>query len=170
MASINKVILIGNLGTDPKLRQTQGGPVCSLFVITNESWVDGSGQRQERSEGHSVTVWGKQAENCARYLAKGRQVYIEGSIHSRTYSDKDGVERKAWDVKARTVQFLSGGDGQRQGGQQSGGGGGSQQSGGGGGWGKRPRGQQGQSGGWGGNGGSQTAPVVSKDADDPIPF
>ena len=159
MASINKVILIGNLGTAPKLRQTQGGPVCSLFVITNESWTDRDGNRQESSEGHSVTVWGKQAENCARYLAKGRQVYIEGSIHSRTYSDSAGIERKSWDIKARTVQFLSGGAERPQ--QGGGGYGQGQQR-------TPPKAETG----WGKGSGSQqpAGNAAGGSDDDPIPF
>ncbi|MCA9543463.1 MAG: single-stranded DNA-binding protein, partial [Myxococcales bacterium] len=112
MASVNKVILIGNLGADPEVRYTQGGSaVANLRLATNEVWNDRDGNRQERVEWHSVTVWGKQAELCGQYLAKGRSVYIEGRLESRVYTDKDGIERKAWDVVANQVTFL-GGDGQ----------------------------------------------------------
>ena len=91
MASgVNKVILIGHLGADPDMRYTPSGAgVCELRVATSESWKDKNGQRQERTEWHRVVVWGKTAEICAKYLAKGRQVYIEGRIQTRTYDDKE---------------------------------------------------------------------------------
>jgi single-strand DNA-binding protein len=89
---VNKVILIGHLGADPDMRYTPSGAgVCELRVATSESWKDKNGQRQERTEWHRVVVWGKTAEICAKYLAKGRQVYIEGRIQTRSYDDKEGV-------------------------------------------------------------------------------
>ena len=95
MASVNKVILIGNLGNDPEVRYTQGGQaVTELRMATTEQWADKEGQKQERTEWHSVQVWGKTAEHCAQYLAKGRSVYVEGRLESREYADKDGVKRK----------------------------------------------------------------------------
>ena len=131
--SVNKVIIIGNLGADPEVRTTPGGqPVANLRVATNEVWNDKDGNRQERTEWHSVTVWGKQAEHCGQYLAKGRQVYVEGRLQSRTYQ-KDGADVRVWDVVASVVTFLGGGDtgGQRpaqaqRGGQRPQGGGGGQ--------------------------------------------
>lgn len=133
MASVNKVILVGNLGADPELRNTAGGQaVCNLRVATSEAWNDRDGNRQERTEWHSVTVWGRQAENCAQYLAKGRQVYIEGRLQSREYTDKEGHQRKVWDVVAQDVKFLTSGDGhgsRRSGGAQESGGWGGQSSG-----------------------------------------
>ena len=110
MSSVNKVILIGNLGADPEVRYTQGGePVCELRIATSEQWTDKQGQKQERTEWHSISVWGKTAELCAQYLAKGRSVYVEGSLRTREYTDKEGVNRKVWEVKAEKVTFLGGG-------------------------------------------------------------
>jgi single-strand DNA-binding protein len=109
MASVNKVILIGNLGRDPELRYTAGGqPVASFSVATNERWNDREGKPQERTEWHRIVVWGKQGENCANYLAKGRTVYIEGRLQTREWEDKEGQKRKTTEVVAQTVQFLGG--------------------------------------------------------------
>ena len=120
--SVNKVILVGNLGADPELRYTQGGQsVANLRVATREVWNDREGQRQERTEWHNVTVWGRVADNCAQYLSKGRQVYVEGRLQSREYTDRDGNNRRVWDVVANQIQFLSGGEGgRRSGGWQDG--------------------------------------------------
>jgi single-strand DNA-binding protein len=108
---VNKVILIGHLGADPDMRYTpSGNGVCELRVATSESWKDKNGQRQERTEWHRVVVWGKTAEICAKYLAKGRQVYIEGRIQTRSYDDKEGQKRYITEVIANDVQFLSSGD------------------------------------------------------------
>ena len=108
---VNKVILIGNLGKDPEVRYTAGGQaVASLRIATSRSWTDKtSGQRKEETEWHDVEVWGKQAETCGQYLAKGRQVYIEGSIRSRQYDDKEGNRRYITEIIAQRVQFLGGG-------------------------------------------------------------
>lgn len=180
MASVNKVILVGNLGADPELRNTQGGQaVCNLRLATNEVWTDKSGNAQERTEWHSITAWGKTAELCGQYLSKGRQVYIEGRLQSREYEDKEGVTRKVWEVVADRVVFLSGGEGggggRRSGGGGGGGGGGwgngggsrqggGNRGGGGGGWGSNNGGgQKSGGGGWGGGGGEPSG-------DDPIPF
>ena len=112
MASVNKVILLGNLGADPEVRYTQGGQaVCSLRIATNEVWNDRDGNRQERTEWHSATVWGKTAELCGQYLAKGRSVYLEGRLQSREYQDKEGVTRKVWEVVSDKVVFLGSRDG-----------------------------------------------------------
>jgi single-strand DNA-binding protein len=109
MASINKAILIGNLGRDPELRYTQGGQAVANFTLaTNEKWNDKDGNSQERTEWHRIVVWGKQAENCAQYLSKGRNVYIEGRIQSRDWEDKEGNKRQTTEVVAQTVQFLGG--------------------------------------------------------------
>ena len=108
MAGINKVILIGNLGRDPELRYTQqNNAVATLSVATtrkvkrDEQWV-------EETEWHRVTLWGKDAENAQKYLAKGRQVYVEGRLQTRKYEDKDGVTKYQTDVVAETVQYLGG--------------------------------------------------------------
>jgi len=109
---VNKVILVGNLGKDPEVRFTPNGKALAKFpVATSERWTDQDGNRQERTEWHNVVVWGKQAETCGQYLAKGRQVFIEGSIRSRQYDDKDGNKRYFTEIVARDVRFLGGGGG-----------------------------------------------------------
>ena len=158
MASgVNKVILVGNLGADPELRTTPSGQtVANLRVATTEYWNDKGGERHERTEWHSVTVWGRSAEHCGQYLSKGRQVFVEGRLQSREYTDKDGNQRRVWDVVASNVVFLS--DGSQSSGPRQGGGsrGGARQQAGGG-WGSR-----GGDDGWGGGGGGFSG--------DPIPF
>jgi single-strand DNA-binding protein len=107
---VNKVILVGYLGADPDMRYTPSGQgVCELRLATSESWNDKNGQRQERTEWHRVVVWGKRAEVCSKYLAKGRQVYVEGRIQTRTYDDKEGIKRYMTEIIAADVQFLGGG-------------------------------------------------------------
>ena len=167
-AGVNKVILVGHLGADPDMRYTPSGQgVCELRVATSESWNDKNGQRQERTEWHRVVVWGKRAEVCAKYLAKGRQVYVEGRIQTRSYDDKEGVKRYMTEVIANDVQFL--GSGNRDGAGAGGGGGGA--GGGGGGGGGRGRDDAGGPppddlgyGGGGSGGGAGPGP------DDDIPF
>jgi single-strand DNA-binding protein len=110
--SLNKVMLIGNLGKDPELRFTPSGRAVARFSLaTSESWTDQQGQKQDRTEWHNVVVWGKQAESCGQYLSKGRQVFVEGSIRSRQYDDKEGQKRYITEVIAQRVQFLGGGRG-----------------------------------------------------------
>ncbi len=122
MASVNKVILVGNLGKDPEVRYTPGGQAVAKFpVATTDNWTDQSGHKQEKTEWHNIVVWGKQAENCGQYLSKGRQVYLEGSIRSRSYDDKDGNKRYITEVVAQRVQFLGGGSGGGGRGAQEGG-------------------------------------------------
>jgi single-strand DNA-binding protein len=124
MGSVNKVILIGNLGADPELKYTPSNrPVCNLSLATNEVFKDKGGQRQERTEWHRVTVWGDQAENCNKYLAKGRTVYIEGRLQTRSWDDKEGKKRYSTEVVADRVVFLSSG-GAEGGARRAGGGGG----------------------------------------------
>jgi single-strand DNA-binding protein len=119
---VNKVLLVGNLGKDPEVRFTANGRAIARFpVATSERWTDQEGNRQERTEWHNVVVWGKQAETCGQYLAKGRQVFVEGSIRSRQYDDKDGNKRYITEIVARDVRFLGGGG---RGGPGEGGGGG----------------------------------------------
>ena len=94
MASVNKVILIGNLGKDPEIRYTQGGqPVANFTLATNEVWNDKSGQKQERTERHRVEVFGKTAQVVRDYCTKGKQVYLEGSIRYDEWTDKDGNKK-----------------------------------------------------------------------------
>ena len=110
-AGVNKVILVGHLGADPDMRFTPSGQgVCELRVATSESWNDKNGQKQERTEWHRIVVWGKRAEVCAKYLAKGRQVFVEGRIQTRNYDDKEGVKRYITEIIANDVQFLGGGN------------------------------------------------------------
>jgi len=112
--SVNKVILIGNLGKDPEVRYTANGKAVARFSLaTSEVWNDAEGNRQERTEWHNIIVWGKQGETCGQYLAKGRQCYIEGSIRSRSYDDKSGQKRYITEIIAQRVRFLGGGGGTR---------------------------------------------------------
>ncbi len=112
MASLNKVIIIGRLGQDPERRYTpNGSTVTSFSVATDEVWMDKNSQKQTRTEWHRIVVWGKQAETSATYLAKGRTVYVEGSIRSRTYKDKSGADRTAYEIVAQRVLFLESKDG-----------------------------------------------------------
>jgi single-strand DNA-binding protein len=112
--SVNKVILIGNLGKDPEVRFTQtGSAVANFSIATSEQWNDRDGKRQERTEWHNIVVWGKQAETCGQYLAKGRQVYVEGSIRTRSYDDKTGAKRYVTEIVAQRIRFLGGGGGTR---------------------------------------------------------
>lgn len=107
MASVNKVILIGNLGDDPEVRFTgTGQAVATLRMATNERWTDKSGQPQERTEWHRIVVWGKQAEHCKEYLSKGRQIYVEGRIQTREWNDKEGNKRYTTEIVAQNVRFL----------------------------------------------------------------
>lgn len=111
MASLNKIMIIGNLGQDPELRYTANQTaVVTLNVATTENWTR-DGQRQEHTEWHRVIVWNKQAENCAKYLSKGRSVYVEGRLQTRSWDDKNGQKRYSTEVVASTVQFLSGSTG-----------------------------------------------------------
>jgi single-strand DNA-binding protein len=105
--SVNKVILVGNLGRDVEMRHTPGGSAVAKFsVATNEVWKDKNGQRQEHTEWHNIVAWGKLAEFCGSYLNKGRQVYIEGTIRTRTYDDEKGNRRYFTEVRAQTIQLL----------------------------------------------------------------
>lgn len=104
MSGLCRVILLGHLGAAPELRTTTGGePVCNLRVATTDTWTGKDGQRQERTEWHSVAVFGQLAESCGRSLAKGRQVLVEGRIQSRKYTDKEGVERRLTEIVASNV-------------------------------------------------------------------
>ncbi|MBM2805574.1 MAG: ssb [Deltaproteobacteria bacterium] len=112
--SVNKVILVGHLGKDPEVRFTStGSAVANFSMATSEVWNDREGKRQERTEWHNIVVWGKQGEHCGQYLAKGRQVYVEGSIRTRSYDDKSGNKRYVTEIIAQRIQFLGGGGGTR---------------------------------------------------------
>ena len=105
---LNKVMIIGRLGRDPELRYTQSGmPVCNMSIATDESYVDRDGNKVEKAEWHSVVVFQKQAENCANYLGKGSMVYVEGSLQTRKWQDKQGQDRYSTEIKAQFVKFLN---------------------------------------------------------------
>ena len=126
---VNKVILIGNLGKDPEVRYTAGGQaVANLRIATSRSWTDkASGQKKEETEWHDVEVWGKQAEQVGEYLAKGRQVYVEGRLKTDKWQDKtSGQERSRVKIVADSVRFLGGGAGGARGAGGAGGPGGGQ--------------------------------------------
>lgn len=110
---INKVILVGNLGSDPDVRYTpQGTAVANFNLATNEAYKDRDGNLQEKTEWHRIVVWDRLAEICEKYLKKGSQVYIEGSLQTRQYEDKEGVTKYTTEIKAREMQIL----GSREGG------------------------------------------------------
>jgi single-strand DNA-binding protein len=130
--SFNKIIIVGNLGRDPELRYTpQGNAVCNFSMATNERRRDKAGEQQDITTWFRITVWGKQAENVSKYLAKGRRVYVEGRLHVEDWTDRDGKQRYTLEVNATDVHFLdSATDGEgmparQSGGPPSGGGGGS---------------------------------------------
>lgn len=170
---VNKVILVGNLGNDPEVRYAQSGSaITTISVATTESWKDKNGEQQERTEWHRVKAFGRLAEIMGEYLKKGRQVYIEGSLRTEKYTDKNGVEKYATDIIADEMQMLGGmpgeGGGQRGGerserpARQGGSGGGGDRGGqrGGGDYGSR-------------SGGGSSAPPSRNDdpfPDDDIPF
>jgi single-strand DNA-binding protein len=107
MASVNKVILIGNLGRDPELRYTQGGQaVASFSIATTENFTKKNGEREERTEWHRIVAWARTAELCAQYLSKGRSVYIEGRLTTREWENKEGQKQRTTEIVAQTVQFL----------------------------------------------------------------
>ena len=165
---VNKVILIGNLGSDPEVRSTGSGTtVCSFSLATSESWTDKqSGEKQERTEWHRIKIFGRLGEIAGEYLKKGRQVYIEGSIRTDKFTGKDGVEKYFTDIIANEMQMLGSNEG-------GGGGGGYQR--------ERPQGGQRQGGGnYGGSSRgnddrgssrpSSPAPADNGFTDDEIPF
>jgi single-strand DNA-binding protein len=116
MASVNKVLLIGHLGRDPELRYTPGGAAVANFSLaTNEAWTDKAGVKQERTEWHRIVVWGKQAEIVGQYLQKGKQVFIEGSLSTREWNDRDGNKRQTTEVRALRVIMLGRGEGRAEG-------------------------------------------------------
>lgn len=109
---INKVILVGNLGADPEIRYTQGGTaVASFSVATGEEWTDKqTGEKQQRTEWHNCTAWGKTAEIIGEYAKKGRQVYVEGSNRTEKYTGKDGIERYTTKIRVDVFQLLGASD------------------------------------------------------------
>ena len=107
--SVNKVILVGRLGQDPEVRYTQGGTaVANLRIATDETWKDQSGERQQRTEWHTVVLWRRLAEISGQYLSKGRQVYIEGRLQTRSWQDREGNKRYSTEVQADNMVMLGG--------------------------------------------------------------
>lgn len=125
MASVNKVIIIGNLGKDPEVRYLpSGSAICNITVATSRQWKDkNSGERQEETEWHRITFFDRMAEIAGEYLKKGRPVYVEGRLKTRKYTDKDGVEKYATDIVATEMQLLGGREGGGMGGGDDTGGG-----------------------------------------------
>jgi single-strand DNA-binding protein len=114
MGSVNKVILVGNLGRDAELRYTPGGAaVSTINMATTEVWNDKAGQRQEKTEWHRVVLWGKSAESLTEYLTKGKQIYVEGRLQTRQWDDKDGNKRYTTEIRGDRVVLLGGGGGGR---------------------------------------------------------
>ncbi len=112
MASVNKVILVGNLGRDPEIRYMPSGePVANITIATSSKYKNKSGEMVEETEWHRVTFFGKLAEIVGQYLKKGRSVYVEGRIKTRKYTDKDGIEKYATDIIANEMQMLGGREG-----------------------------------------------------------
>jgi single-strand DNA-binding protein len=164
MASVNKVILIGNLGRDPETRYTTGGDaIANLNIATTEQWKDKSGEKQEKTEWHRVVLFGRQAEIAGEYLKKGRSVYIEGRLQTRKYTDKDGVEKYSTEIVGDRMQLL---------GSREGGGGGDAEFGGSGGGGgaARASGSGSSGGGTGSKPGGAAKRSNPDDLDDDIPF
>lgn len=107
MSGVNKVIIIGRLGTDPETKTVStGSAVTRMSVATSENWIDRDGQKQERTEWHRVVVWGKLAEICGKYLSKGRQVFVEGRLQTRSWEDNQGQKKYTTEIVATNIQFL----------------------------------------------------------------
>ena len=124
MGSVNKAILVGNLGRDAEMRFTAGGtPVATVSLATTEKFTDRDGQKREDTQWHRVVIWGKTAESIHEYLTKGKQIYVEGRIQTREWTDKEGKPAKTTEIRADKVVLLSSGSG-GGGGPRSGGGGG----------------------------------------------
>lgn len=109
MASVNKVILVGNLGADPEMRYLPSGEaVANLRLATTDTWKDKDGNKQEATEWHRVSFFGRQAEVCGQYLKKGSQIYVEGSIRTRKWQDKEGQDRYTTEIRGDRMQMLGG--------------------------------------------------------------
>ena len=109
MASVNKVILLGNLGADPEMRYTNSGTAVANFrIATNERWTDRNGETQERTEWHNIVAWSKLGEICGKYLKKGKPVFIEGRLQTRSWEDQSGNKRYTTEIVAQTMQRLPG--------------------------------------------------------------
>lgn len=108
MSGLNKVMLLGNLGADPEVKYTSSGSsVCNFTLATSDSWTDKSGKKQDKTEWHRIVVWSKLAELCGEYLSKGRQVFLEGKIQTRSWEDREGNKRYTTEIVASDVKFIS---------------------------------------------------------------
>lgn len=117
MGSVNKVILVGNLGRDAELRYTPGGAaVATVNMATTDVYKDREGQKKEDTQWHRVILWGRTAESLHEYLTKGKQIYVEGRLQTRKWTDKDGVEKYTTEIRGDRVVLLGGGGGGRSGG------------------------------------------------------
>jgi single-strand DNA-binding protein len=117
MGSVNKVILVGNLGRDAEMRFTSGGtPVATVSMATTERFTDREGQKKEDTQWHRIVIWGKTAESLHEYLTKGKQIYVEGKLQTREWQDKEGKTNKTTEVRADKIVLLGGGGGERAGG------------------------------------------------------
>jgi single-strand DNA-binding protein len=120
MAGVNKVILIGRLGGDPELRYTNSGTAVANFSLaTSVNWVNKSGEREERTDWHRVVAFGRLGEICGEYLNKGKQIYVEGRLQTRSWEDKDGNRRKTTEVVALQLQMLGAPSGDRPGAEET---------------------------------------------------
>ena len=162
MASVNKVILVGNLGRDPEVRyMPEGGAITNISIATTSTWKDKAGEKQESTEWHRVVFFNKLAEVAGEYLKKGSQVYVEGRLRTRKWQDKDGQDKYTTEITADAMQMLGGRQGMGEGGPAAGG---------------APSGDYGNRAGAGSGGGSakpaatKSAPAKFDDMDDDIPF
>lgn len=120
MAGINKVILIGRLGADPEIRYTSNGTAVANFSLaTSTNWTNKSGEREERTDWHRIVAFGRLGEICGEYLNKGKQVYVEGRLQTRSWEDKDGNKRKTTEVVALQLQMLGAPSGERSTGEET---------------------------------------------------
>jgi single-strand DNA-binding protein len=151
MGSVNKAILVGNLGRDAEMRFTAGGtPVATVSLATTERFTDREGQKKEETEWHRVVIWGKTAESLHEYLTKGKQIYVEGRIQTREWTNKEGQKVKTTEIRADRIVLLGGGGGERRGGA--------------------PRERYGSEGGEPSSGGGNESGPVDVPNDDDIPF
>ena len=107
MSGVNKVILIGRVGQDPEMKDHNGLAICNFSMATSKEWKDDSGEKQEKTEWHRIVCFKQLAETCGKYLAKGKQVYLEGELQTRSWEDDAGVKKYMTEILARNVQFLS---------------------------------------------------------------
>ena len=116
MGSVNKAILVGNLGRDAEMRFTAGGtPVATVSLATTEKFTDRDGQKREDTQWHRIVIWGKTAESLHEYLTKGKQIYVEGRIQTREWTDKEGKAVKTTEIRADRIVLLGGGGGESRG-------------------------------------------------------